>query len=126
MTTATENLELILFGWLDAMHRRDPTRIAPRLADGVIWQGLRPELVCRNREDVIDNIRSGGEQRDRVRGVEVDAPDDEHVLLRVRIPGLEDLFGTPVAGEVYELFTIRDGVIVRIDESATRPDLSQS
>jgi len=45
MTRSTDNLELILFGWVDALRRSQPDPIAPRLAADIVWQGLRADLV---------------------------------------------------------------------------------
>lgn len=122
MTRSTDNLELILFGWVDALRRADPDLIAPRLAADIVWQGLRPDLRCANRDEVLDNIRDGGELRRRVQGLEVAAVDDEHVLFTVRLPDVTEFFGEPIAGEIYSVFTLRDDVIVRIDEFKTRDE----
>ena len=122
MTRSNDNLELILFGWLDALRRRDPARIVPHLADYIVWQGLRSDLVCPNRDAVVDNIRSGGQHRRRVSSLEVSGVDDQHVLLAVRLPGVTELYGETIAGEIFSVFTLRDEVIVRIDEFKTRDE----
>ena len=91
-----------------------------------MWQGLRADLVCPNRDAVLDNIRAGRQNRRRVGGLEVTAIDDEHVLLAVRLPGVTELFGEPIAGEIFTVFTLRGGVIVRIDEFKTRDEALES
>jgi hypothetical protein len=120
MTQATENLDLILFGWIDALRRRDPDRIADRLAPDIVWQGLRRDLVCPNRTAVLHNIAAGGLVRERVTGIEVAAVDDHRVLLGVQLPGVTEFFGETLEGEMFDVFTIDEGVIVRIDEFKTR------
>jgi ketosteroid isomerase-like protein len=40
MTQTDQNLDLIIFGWVDALRRRDPDRIADRLAEDIVWQGF--------------------------------------------------------------------------------------
>jgi ketosteroid isomerase-like protein len=122
MTRSNDNLELILFGWLDALRRRDPARIVAHLADDIVWQGLRSDLVCPNRDAVVDNIRSGGQHRRRVSSLEVTGVDDQHVLLAVRLPGVTELYGETIAGEIFSVFKLRDEVIVRIDEFKTRDE----
>ncbi len=122
MTRSTDNLELILFGWVDALRRGDPDLIAARLANDIVWQGLRADLVCRDRDAVLDNIRDGGAHRRRVKGLEVAALDDNHVLFAIRIPDVTELFGEPIAGEIYTVFTLRTDIIVRIDEFKTRDE----
>ena len=124
--TRSESLELVLFGWVDTLRRRDPDRIEHRLADDIVWQGLRTDLVCRDRGAVLDNIRSGGQHRDRISGLEIDVVDDERVPLAFRMPGVTELYGEPVAGEIHSVFTLRGGVIVRIDEFRTKDEAINS
>jgi catechol 2,3-dioxygenase-like lactoylglutathione lyase family enzyme len=71
---------------------------------------------------VLDNIRSGGELRRRVQGLEVAALDDEHVLFAVRLPDVTELFGERIAGQIYSVFTLRDDTIIRIDEFKTKDE----
>jgi catechol 2,3-dioxygenase-like lactoylglutathione lyase family enzyme len=120
MTQATQNLELILFGWVDALRRRDPDPIADRLAPDIVWQGLRRDLVCPDRDAVLHNITAGGPIRERVIGIEVTALDEHRVLLGVQLPGMTEFFGETLQGEMFDVFTINEGIIVRIDEFKTR------
>jgi catechol 2,3-dioxygenase-like lactoylglutathione lyase family enzyme len=122
MTQTAQNLDLILFGWVDALRRRDPDRIADRLAPDIVWQGLRRDLVCPNRTAVLHNITAGGPLRERATGIEVTAVDDHRVLLGVQLPGVTEFFGETLEGEMFDVFTINEGVIVRIDEFKTRDD----
>lgn len=122
MTGTDQNLELILFGWIDALRRRDPDRIADRLAEDIVWQGLRRDLVCPNRDAVLDNIVGGGPHREQLTGIEVAALDDQHVLLGVQLPGVTEFFGETLDGAIFDVFTIDNGVITRIDEFQTRED----
>lgn len=122
MTRTAQNLELILFGWVDALRRRDPDLIADRLAPDTVWQGLRRDLVCPNRTAVLDNIAAGGPARERVTGIEVAAVDEHRVLLGVQLPGVTEFFGESLEGEMFDVFTINEGIIVRIDEFKTRDD----
>jgi len=71
MTRSSDNLELVLFVWMDALRRNDPEQIAPYLAHEIVWQGLRRDLLCRDRDAVLDNIRSGAQHRRRVSGLEI-------------------------------------------------------
>ena len=122
MTHTDQNLELILFDWVDALRRRHPDRIAGRLAEDVVWQGLRRDLVCPNREAVLHNIVGGGQHREQLTGIEVAVLDDQHVLLGVQLPGVTEFFGETLDGAIFDVFTIDNGVITRIDEFKTRED----
>lgn len=120
MPTSDQNVELILFGWVDAFHRRDPDRIAGHLAEDVVWQGLRRDLVCPNRDAVLHNIADGGQHREQLTGIEVTALDDQHVLLAVQLPGVTEFLGEPLDGAIFDVFTINDRIITRVDEFPTR------
>jgi catechol 2,3-dioxygenase-like lactoylglutathione lyase family enzyme len=126
LNSPPDEQESLLFGWVGALRRSDPDLIASRLADDVVWQGLRADLVCPNRDAVLDNIRAGGQHRRRVGGLEVAALDDGHVLFAVRLPGVTELYGEPIAGELFRVFTLRGEVIVRIDEFKTRDEALDS
>lgn len=121
MPRVTDNLELIIFGWIATIRDGDPSHIAEHLAPDVVWQGIRSDLVCSDRDDVLANLRDGGELRDQVQGIELSANDD-HVLLGIRFPGRTELFGEPIAGEIFDVFTLSDRTIVRIDEYTTREE----
>jgi hypothetical protein len=122
VTHTEQSIELILFGWVDALRRRDPDRIAGRLAVDIVWQGLRRDLVCPDREAVLHNIAGGGRHREQLTGIEVAALDAQHVLLGVQLPSVTEFFGETLDGAIFDVFTIDNGVITRIDEFKTRED----
>lgn len=119
MTQTAQNLDLILFAWVDALRRRDPKAIADRVAPDIVWHGLRRDLVCPNRTAVLHNITAGGPVRERVTGIEITAVDEHRVLLGVQLPGVTEFFGETLEGGMFDVFTINEGIIVRIDEFKT-------
>jgi catechol 2,3-dioxygenase-like lactoylglutathione lyase family enzyme len=122
MSAEHQNVELILFEWVAALRSRDPSALADHLAPDVVWQGLRSDLVCRDRNAVLHNIAGGGPHRERVTGIEVVALDEHRVLLGAQLPSVTELFGEPLDGAIYDVFTITAGIIARIDEFKTRQD----
>lgn len=92
------------------------------MAADIVWQGLRADLVCAGRDEVLANIRDGDDLRRQVQGLQADALDDHHVLFAVRLGDVTELFGERIAGEIYSIFTLRDDVIVRIDEFKTKDE----
>jgi hypothetical protein len=44
------NIEF-LWGWFDALRRRDTESMAAALDAGVVWHGVRPDLVCHGPEE---------------------------------------------------------------------------
>lgn len=68
MSLRNDNLELVLAGWVDARRREDLETIELHIHPDAIWQGLRPDLVCHNRDEVLANIRNGLGRRPGRRG----------------------------------------------------------
>jgi catechol 2,3-dioxygenase-like lactoylglutathione lyase family enzyme len=121
MSVRNDDLELVLTGWIDARRRNDLETIERHLHPDVVWQGLRPDLICGNRAAVVDNVRSNDGWLPEVSGIELHA-DGDQVMLGVRSPDLTEIAGERLDGEIYNVFTIADELIVRIDEYRTRDD----
>jgi hypothetical protein len=85
----------------------------------VVWQGLRSELTCHNRDDVLHNVSRGCGNRPAVAGIELPA-DHDRVLFGVRSPELTERFDQPLAGAIYNDFTIHENLIARIHVYADR------
>jgi hypothetical protein len=113
------NLELV-FDHLYARRSRDIARLESQLDPDVVHQGVRPELVCNNRDEVLANIRRGFAREDF--GVDrlelVDA--GERVVVGLAGPRFRDMPWAPLNGQIFVVYTIRDGRIVRMDDHLTR------
>lgn len=68
MSPRNDNLECVLTGWIDARRRNDLETIERHLHPDVVWQGLRPDLICATRAAVVDNVRSNDGWLPRCRG----------------------------------------------------------
>ena len=118
------NIEIVFADWLDAMRRGDLDRMGARLAPDAVHQGIRPDLICRNREEVLDNARRRVGRQPDVEALELVAAGD-HVVMSVRAANV----GVPVddasaefRGQVCVVFTLREGLIVRIQDYVHRAD----
>jgi hypothetical protein len=120
MSVRNDNLEVILFGWIDGVRRRDPATIEPHLHPDVVWQGVRSDFVCRDRAEVLALVRRRGGPPD-VAGLELIA-EGSRVMLGVRSPDLNDVGGVPLEQAVFQVFTLADGLIVRMDAHRTREE----
>jgi SnoaL-like protein len=115
------NLEIIFSDWLDAIRTGDIARLAARITPETTHRGVRPELICENGAEVIANARGTSEQPPQVEAVELISSGDD-VVLGVRSPdigrpGIEEL-----QGQVYLVFTLRDGRIIEIRDYLTRAE----
>ena len=119
MASLNSNLEVVLAGWVDARRRRDPATIERHLHPDVVWQGLRDDLVCHDRAEVLRTIGEDERPVPEVEAIDLSA-DGDQVLLGVRSPDIVEVAGEVLDGAIYIVFTIEDGLIVRMDDFYTR------
>jgi ketosteroid isomerase-like protein len=115
------NIEIVWSDWLDAIRRGDLETLAARLAPEVTHRGVRADLICPDRDAVIENARSRSEQLPEVGAVELVAAGD-HVVLSVRAPtvGMPPQDGAPMRGQASIVFTLRDGLITGMQDYVSR------
>jgi ketosteroid isomerase-like protein len=122
-STPATNIEIIFADWLDAMRRGDLDTMAARLAPDIVHQGIKPEWICRNRQEVIEMVSERVGRVPPVEALELIAAGD-HVVMSVRGVGI----GPPTddSGETHGqatiVFTLRDGKIVRMHDYLHRAD----
>jgi ketosteroid isomerase-like protein len=113
------NLELI-FDHLNARRSRDMARLQSQFDPRVVHQGVLPELVCNNRQEVLENVQRGFSRDDF--GVDrlelIDA--GERVLVGLAGPRFREVPWAPLNGQIYVVYTIREGRIVRMEDFLTR------
>src|SRR5215217_7200423 len=119
MTTPEDNIKTILADWLDALRRQDLDAVERRMAPEVFWQGIREELVCEDRDRAMELLREQQREDYGVEALELVAT-EEKVMLGVRSTQLQEVGGVPLGGQIFQVFTLRDGVIVRMDEYERR------
>jgi hypothetical protein len=113
------NLEVV-FDHLDARRARDLTRLASHLDPAVVHQGVLPDLVCNNRDEVLENVRRSFAREDF--GVDrlelIDAGDQ--VVVGLAGPRFDEV--PWLKGQLYMVYTVEDGRIARIDDYLTRAE----
>ena len=119
MSTPEDNIKTILVDWLDALRRHDLDAVERRMAPEVFWQGIREELVCEDRDQAMEMLREQQREEHGVEALELVAT-EEKVMLGVRSTQLREVGGVPLGGQIFQVFTLRDGVIVRVDEYERR------
>ena len=116
-----ENLETIMIDFFGALRRGDFEAAAELLDPDVSWQRLREEWVCRGRQEVVDTFRWGLEQRREIDALEF-TRGGEQVVLGARGPSIDAVEDEPLEGQIFNVFTLRDGRIVRIDDYRGRSE----
>ncbi|MDX6676441.1 MAG: hypothetical protein QOE31_493 [Solirubrobacteraceae bacterium] len=121
MTSNNEILGVVLGGWIEGLRLRDLGLVERHLHPDAVWQGVRENLVCRGRDDVLENLAQAQGRLPDVHGLELSAHGDQ-VLLGVRSPDLTEVAGETLHEAIYNVFTIADGLIARIDDFRTRDE----
>lgn len=107
-----------VFDHFHARRRRDLDAIAAGLHPDVVHQGVRPELVCHGRGAVVERIEASFETVDTgVERLELNAA-GESVIVGIAGPRFREI--PFLDGEIFMVFTVRDGRILRIDDYRTR------
>ena len=122
MSEPHENLEIVFTAWLEALRRGELDLSAARIAPEVTWQGIEPQFRCEGRDQVLDMLRARIEAgTPRVERLELEAAGDR-VLLGVAGPDFDSIGDVPLGGEIYLVFMLREGRIVRIHDYWTRDE----
>ena len=120
-SVSQQNLETVMIDFFGALRRGDFEAAAELLDPDVTWQGVREDLVCRGREEVVDAFRWGLDERRETDALEFVRGGDR-VVAGVRGPTLTEVAGEPLEGQIFNVFTLRDGRIVRIDDYRRRSE----
>jgi len=116
---AADRLGLIVSAWTEMLQRGSIRALAEVLSPDVIWQGVLPDQVCRNREEVLSLVGRPGRRPRRLTRLEAEEIGDR-VVVSVEGPDFPPLDGQPVASRRSLVFTFADGRIVRIESTPTR------
>ncbi len=114
-----ENLEMVMIDFFGALRRGKFDDAAALLDADVTWQGLRDDWVCHGPEQVVETFRWGLDKRRDVDALEFTRASDQ-VVLGVRGPSISEVDGEPLEGQIFNVFTLRDGRIVRIADYRRR------
>ncbi len=110
-----------LWAWFDALRRNDVEAMTAALAPTVVWQGIQAGFVCHGPDEVVEGFVSGYDASQEIDSIEL-LGSDTHVVLGVRAPDLGQVEGIDIGPELYNVFTIEDDKIVRIQDYLDREE----
>jgi ribosomal protein S18 acetylase RimI-like enzyme len=113
------NIEF-LWGWFDALRRRDTTSMAAALDPDVVWQGVRPDLVCHGPAEVIAAFLTASDANQEIDALEL-LGGETHIVLGAHAPYLA-IADVDTGGEIYNVFTIDGDKITRIEDYLQRDE----
>jgi ketosteroid isomerase-like protein len=117
-----QNLETVMIDFFGALRRGDFDAAAGLPDPDVTWQGLREDWVCHGREEVIDTFRWGLAERREIDALEF-TRSGEQVVIGARGPSITEVGDEPLEGQIFNVFTLRDGRIERIDDYRHRTEV---
>jgi hypothetical protein len=133
--TAKPNAIEAVVGWMDAMRRGDLDDVAGWFHPDVTWTGVPNDAVCLNRGDVLEMLGDSlvpcpddpqsYELEEGLRGaeaVELIAPSPGTVVLGAKVPGLSEVGGMELGGQLYNVFRVREGRIAAVADYALRQE----
>jgi hypothetical protein len=117
-----EAMEVVL-DHIHARRWRDRDAVAATLDPAVVHIGVRPELICRSRDEVLSmverSMQAMGSDVDRLEIIDA-GPD--HAVLGVAGPRFREVEEASPDGEVFILMTVRDGRITHMRDFRSRRD----
>lgn len=114
-TSGQDNLETVLLDYLGAIRTGSQEAVRTVLDPEVTWQGLHEEWVCHGPDEVIRTLEEGLRLRRDVTALEF-IPAGDRVVMGVRGPALDEVGGEPLEGQIFNVFTLRKGKILRIED----------
>jgi ketosteroid isomerase-like protein len=120
-SVSQENLETVMIDFLGALRRGDFDAASTLLDPDVRWQGLREEWACHGREEVIDTFRWGLHDRRDTDALEFIRGSDQ-VVMGARGPTFTEVADEPLDGQIFNVFTLREGRISRIEDYRRRSE----
>jgi limonene-1,2-epoxide hydrolase len=118
---AVRNIDIVLGGLADAIRSRDPERIAGFLSPDLVWEGLEPGLRCDGRQQAMGVIRNRFAAAPLIIQAVEAIEAGQHVIVGLRGPGFNQTPGDlETVGQIFNVFTLRDGKVVRWRDFLTR------
>lgn len=111
------NIEF-LWGWFDALRRRDAESMAAALDPGIVWQGVRPELVCHGPEEVVAAFVTAYDANLESDSLELFGG-EKQIVLGARGPDIA-VDDVETSGEIYNVLTIEGNKVTRIEDYLDR------
>jgi limonene-1,2-epoxide hydrolase len=117
---AADPLDVVV-GWMDAMRRGALDEVEGWLDPEVTWRGVRDAAICTNRDEVLEMLQGSLEGRLGADAVELIAADGAAVL-GAKVPGLAEIGGVDLRGQLFNVFRVGCGRIVAVEDYAHREE----
>jgi hypothetical protein len=113
-----ENLARIVSAWLAVLRSGDLVELAGLLDPNVVWQGVHPDEICRNRGQVLDILVRNKVRPPRLTRIEASEHGDS-VAVSVQGPDFPETDTLTADAPRSLVFTFQAGMVVRIESFST-------
>ncbi len=121
VTEGRQNLETVIFDYLGALRDGNQEAVRAVLDPNVTWQGLHEDWVYHGPDEVIETLQEGLRLRRNVAALEF-VRAGSRLVMGVRGPSLDEVGGEPLDGQIFDVFTLSNGKIVRIEDYRLRAE----
>jgi hypothetical protein len=121
VTEGQQNLETVIFDYLGALREGNHEAVRAVLDPNVTWQGLHEDWVCHGPDEVIETVQEGLRLRRDVAALEF-VRTGRRLVMGVRGRSLDEVGGEPLDGQSFNVFTLSNGKIVRIEDYRLRAE----
>lgn len=115
----TDPMEVV-FALLEARRQSDLDGVRCLLHPDVVHEGVTPQLLCNNREEVLHNVRRGFGREEGIDHLELVRAGDDHVILGLAGPGFREAPWAQQSDALFIVHTVRDGLVVRMRDFVDR------
>ncbi|HEX6488787.1 MAG TPA: nuclear transport factor 2 family protein [Candidatus Dormibacteraeota bacterium] len=113
------NLVALVSAWVTLLGKGDASELETLLDPEVVWQGLEPELVCKNRDEVMGLVKRFAARTPRLTRFDAQEIGDR-VAVYVEGPDFPENDVMAAGAPRTLTFTFRGGAIVRMESVRTR------
>jgi uncharacterized protein len=115
----TENIAVVV-AWLDAMRRGDRDGLRELFTPDATWHGVPADALCHDREEILAMLDEQFDRRHRrVEALEI-VSSQNGVVLGLRDASLIEIGDVALDGQLFNVFTVVDGLIAAVSDFATR------
>jgi SnoaL-like domain len=116
-----DNLALIIGAWIALFQRGSIDALESLLDEKVVWQGMFPGEVCKDRRQVLGMLVHSRSRAPRITRIEAEENGDQ-VAISVDGPDFQADDRLPAGGPRSLVFTFRDGRVIRMQSLKSRDE----
>jgi len=115
-----ENIGLVVSAWTDMLRRGSPDALEALLDEKVVWEGVFPGEICRNRGEVLGSL-SRMQDPPRITRMEAEEKGDK-VMVSVNGPDFDSDDRRPAGAARSIVFTFEKGRVIKMQSLKTRDE----